>query len=112
MKVKTLGILGGGQLAQMLALAALPLGVRVVVLEPDALAPARLCAEHLHAPYTDPVGLNELAACEAVTLEFEKAGKWDSWRRGDAYEELSSVDAAAHAIHVDEVVPEEPVRHS
>jgi 5-(carboxyamino)imidazole ribonucleotide synthase len=28
----TLGILGGGQLAQMLALAALPLGVRVVVL--------------------------------------------------------------------------------
>lgn len=71
MKVKTLGILGGGQLAQMLALAALPLGVRVVVLEPDAQAPARLCAEHLHAPYTDPVGLNELAACEAVTLEFE-----------------------------------------
>lgn len=71
MKVKTLGILGGGQLAQMLALDALPLGVRVVVLEPDAQAPARLCAEHLHAPYTDPVGLNELAACEAVTLEFE-----------------------------------------
>ena len=42
---RTLGILGGGQLAQMLALAALPLGVRVVVLEPDAQAPARLCAD-------------------------------------------------------------------
>ncbi|WP_135229088.1 5-(carboxyamino)imidazole ribonucleotide synthase [Deinococcus fonticola] len=71
MKERTLGILGGGQLAQMLALAAIPLNVRVVVLEPDAQAPARLCAEHLAAPYTDPVGLNELAACEAVTLEFE-----------------------------------------
>lgn len=67
----SLGILGGGQLAQMLALAALPLGVRVTVLEPDAQAPARLCAAHLHAPYTDPAGLDALAGCDAVTLEFE-----------------------------------------
>ncbi|THF67640.1 5-(carboxyamino)imidazole ribonucleotide synthase [Deinococcus sp. Arct2-2] len=67
----TLGILGGGQLAQMLALAALPLGVRVVVLEPDPNAPARLCAEHLHAAYTDAEGLARLAECSAVTLEFE-----------------------------------------
>lgn len=66
-----LGILGGGQLAQMLALAALPLGVRVTVLEPDAQAPARLCAAHLHAPYTDAAGLGALAGCDAVTLEFE-----------------------------------------
>lgn len=66
-----LGILGGGQLAQMLALAALPLGVRVRVLEPDPEAPARLCAEHLCAPYTDPAGLSALAECDAVTLEFE-----------------------------------------
>ncbi|MFC4639879.1 5-(carboxyamino)imidazole ribonucleotide synthase [Deinococcus hohokamensis] len=55
----------------MLALAALPLGVRVRVLEPDPAAPARLCAEHLHAPYTDPAGLVALAECDAVTLEFE-----------------------------------------
>lgn len=67
----TLGILGGGQLAQMIALAALPLGVRCVVLEPDPQAPARLCAEHLQAAYTDPAGLDRLAACDAVTLEFE-----------------------------------------
>lgn len=67
----TLGILGGGQLAQMLALAALPLGVRVRVLEPDPHAPAQLCAEHLHAPYTDPAGLDALTRCDAVTLEFE-----------------------------------------
>ncbi|WP_241191329.1 5-(carboxyamino)imidazole ribonucleotide synthase [Deinococcus psychrotolerans] len=55
----------------MLALAAAPLGVRVVVLEPDPLAPAQVCAEHLLAPYTDPAGLARLAECDAVTLEFE-----------------------------------------
>lgn len=55
----------------MLALAALPLGVRVTVLEPDPHAPARLCATHFHAPYTDPNGLDALALCDAVTLEFE-----------------------------------------
>lgn len=68
---KTLGILGGGQLAQMLSLAALPMGIKVIVLEPDAEAPARLCAEHIHAPYTDPAGLERLGQCDAVTLEFE-----------------------------------------
>ena len=66
-----LGILGGGQLAQMLALAAAPLGVRVTVLEPDPHAPARVCAEHLQAAYTDPAALDTLAGCDAVTLEFE-----------------------------------------
>lgn len=68
---KTLGILGGGQLAQMLALAAIPLGVSVRVLEPDPAAPARLCANHRAAPYTDPESLAWLAECDAVTLEFE-----------------------------------------
>ena len=67
----SLGILGGGQLAQMLALAAIPLGVRVTVLEPDPHAPARLCATHIQAPYTDLAGLDILAGCDAVTLEFE-----------------------------------------
>ena len=67
----TLGILGGGQLAQMLALAAVPLGVQVTVLESDPLAPARVCARHLQAAYTDQAALNELAKCDAVTLEFE-----------------------------------------
>lgn len=67
----TLGILGGGQLAQMLALAAIPLGVKVVVLEPDPQTPARVCARHIQAPYTDHAGLDALAACDAVTLEFE-----------------------------------------
>lgn len=68
---RSLGILGGGQLAQMLALAALPLGVETRVLEPDPDAPARLAAHHLQAPYTSEAALNALAQCDAVTLEFE-----------------------------------------
>ncbi len=67
----TLGVLGGGQLAQMLAQAAAPLGVRVVALDPDPAAPARLAAEHLAAPYDDRAALDRLAGCDAVTLEFE-----------------------------------------
>ena len=66
-----LGVLGGGQLAQMLAQAAAPLGVRVIALDPDPRAPARLSAEHIAAPYEDRAALDALAGCDAVTLEFE-----------------------------------------
>ena len=68
---RSLGVVGGGQLAQMLALAGTPLGVEVTVLEPDVHAPARLVARHLNAAYTDREALDVLAGCDAVTLEFE-----------------------------------------
>lgn len=32
-----------------------------------------------------------------LSVEFEKSGHWDGWRRGDTFEELSAVDAKAHA---------------
>ncbi len=67
-----IGILGGGQLARMLALAATPLGLRVRTLDPNADSPAGHCAELVVAPYDDPAGLARLAAgCTAVTYEFE-----------------------------------------
>jgi 5-(carboxyamino)imidazole ribonucleotide synthase len=68
----TLGVLGGGQLGRMFVLAARTLGYRVVVLDPDPYAPAgQVADEHLSAPYTDSVALARLAACDAVTTEFE-----------------------------------------
>ena len=68
----TLGILGGGQLGRMLAIAAARLGYRTVVLDPDPHAPAAQVAnEHVVAPYDDEEGLDRLAACDAVTYEFE-----------------------------------------
>ena len=68
----TLGILGGGQLARMLAEAALPLGIRSVVLSPEADPCSSDCAEIIWAGYDDPAALVELAeGVDAVTYEFE-----------------------------------------
>jgi 5-(carboxyamino)imidazole ribonucleotide synthase len=67
-----LGILGGGQLARMLALAALPLGIRCKVLDPSPDAVAGHVAELLVGDYDDPRQLAELArGVDAVTFEFE-----------------------------------------
>ena len=67
-----LAILGGGQLAWMLALAAKPLGVSVAVLDPSPEAGAGRVAEHVVAAYDDPAGLDEVSAgADVVTYEFE-----------------------------------------
>ncbi|MGE3616737.1 MAG: 5-(carboxyamino)imidazole ribonucleotide synthase, partial [Gemmatimonadales bacterium] len=69
----TLGLLGGGQLGRMFAQRAVGMGYQIVVLEPDAGAPAAaVCHDHLVAPYDDPGALTALAArVAAVTTEFE-----------------------------------------
>ncbi len=68
----TLGIIGGGQLGRMLALAAAPLGVRCRVLEPGVDPPAAVAAEVIAAAYDDPTGLDALAhGADAITYEFE-----------------------------------------
>jgi 5-(carboxyamino)imidazole ribonucleotide synthase len=68
-----LGILGGGQLGRMLALAAARLGFDVAVLERDADSPAgRVAAHTIVGPYDDRAALEELAkVASVVTYEFE-----------------------------------------
>jgi 5-(carboxyamino)imidazole ribonucleotide synthase len=67
-----LAILGGGQLARMLALAALPLGVRCRSLDPAADAVAGHAGELIVGAYDDPKAVARLAhGCRAVTFEFE-----------------------------------------
>ncbi len=68
-----LGLLGGGQLGQMFTLAAIAMGYRVTVLDPDPDSPAgKLAAVHLCAPYTDREALDQLArTTSAITTEFE-----------------------------------------
>ena len=68
---RRLGILGGGQLGRMLALAAHPLGVSVVVVDPSDHCPARVVAEHIQCAFDDESGLRGLAGCDWVTFEFE-----------------------------------------
>ena len=67
-----LGVLGGGQLGRMLALAGHPLGVRCRFLEPAAEAPAAQVAERLRADFNDLDNVDTfLADLEVVTYEFE-----------------------------------------
>jgi 5-(carboxyamino)imidazole ribonucleotide synthase len=68
-----LGLLGGGQLGRMFAMAAASLGYRDCVVDPDPLSPAAaVCEEHLQQPYDDDLALTTIAErCRAVTVEFE-----------------------------------------
>ena len=66
------GIVGGGQLARMLALAGHPLGLEFVFLDPAIDACAAPLGEHLCGRYDDRVLLARLAArADLSTYEFE-----------------------------------------
>ena len=69
----TIGILGGGQLGRMLALAAGRLGFDVAILDPEPDCPAaRMAKVVITANYDDPVALKALAAAaDVITFEFE-----------------------------------------
>ncbi|MCV2874909.1 5-(carboxyamino)imidazole ribonucleotide synthase [Rhodobacteraceae bacterium XHP0102] len=69
----TIGILGGGQLGRMLAMAAARLGYKTRIFEPAATAPAGDVALSVtHAPYEDHAALKDFAlACDVLTFEFE-----------------------------------------
>ena len=71
--MKTIGIIGGGQLGLMIAEQARELGVRTVCLDPAADAPAfNVCDDHIVAAYDDAAALEELCRrSDAVTYEFE-----------------------------------------
>ena len=68
-----LGLIGGGQLGRMFAMAAQTLGYRVMALDPDHGSPASaVCDAQLVAEYDDREALNALAErVAAVTTEFE-----------------------------------------
>jgi len=77
----TVGILGGGQLARMMALAGAPLGLRFLVLDhvPDACAGQ--CAPMLLGDYSDPAALAQFAErIDVATFDFEnvpaEAAQW------------------------------------
>jgi 5-(carboxyamino)imidazole ribonucleotide synthase len=69
----TIGILGGGQLARMLTLAAAPLGLKCHIFAPEKDSPAfQISANHTCAAYGDETALKKFAASvDAVTYEFE-----------------------------------------
>ena len=91
----TIGIIGGGQLGRMLALAASRLGLKTCIYNDTPDAPAfQVTQQSLTAPYDNLVKLTTFAqACDAVTFEFE--------------------NLPAHAIaHLAERVPVRPGAHA
>ncbi len=70
---KKIGIIGGGQLGQMMILEAKKLGFYIVVLDPAADCPAHsICDEHIVADFDDKEAFKLLAdKTDVITYEFE-----------------------------------------
>jgi 5-(carboxyamino)imidazole ribonucleotide synthase len=70
----TIGILGGGQLGRMTALAARSMGYAVQVLDPNPDCAARPVVDRVVvAPFDDPDGAALLASeCDVITIEIEQ----------------------------------------
>ena len=67
-----IGILGAGQLGQMLGFAARDLNAQCHFLDPSENPPAAECGEVMQRAFDDPAALAELAeACDVITYEFE-----------------------------------------
>ena len=71
--IRTIGILGGGQLGRMLTLEAKRMGFRIVTLEPLPDSPTgQIADEQIVAAYDDLRAIGELGArSDVVTYEFE-----------------------------------------
>lgn len=81
----TVGILGGGQLARMLALAGAPLGLRFLVMDASEDACAGQFAPMVVGDYTDEAALAEFASrIDVATFDFEnvpaESAQWLSAR--------------------------------
>ncbi len=73
MNIKILGILGGGQLGRMSAMAAAQLGIRTIIFCPEEDSPASHVAyKTINAPYDDKKALKTFSdATDIISYEFE-----------------------------------------
>jgi len=70
--IKTIGILGAGQLARMLAQAGQSMGLEFIFLDPANDACAAEFGEHICADWDDEVALRQLGQrSDVVTFDFE-----------------------------------------
>ncbi|MCC7535858.1 MAG: 5-(carboxyamino)imidazole ribonucleotide synthase [Deltaproteobacteria bacterium] len=94
----TLGILGGGQLGRMTAMAARTLGYHIHALDPDPSCAARFVVERcVVGEFDDAERAADLAAqCDVVTLEIEKV----SIASLEAASKHAPVRPGPHVLHV------------
>ena len=71
---RTIGLLGGGQLGQMLCEAANPLGIKIIILDADNSPAKQVNAKqrHVNGSFTDPEKIRQLARqVDILTVEIE-----------------------------------------
>ncbi|WP_066802286.1 5-(carboxyamino)imidazole ribonucleotide synthase [Moraxella oblonga] len=90
--VKTVGILGGGQLGLMLAQSVLPFGIRCVFLEDAPDCPARLLGKVYSSEQFDDF----MRACDVYTLEFENT----PLSSAQMLEQQSTLYPPSHALFI------------
>ena len=73
MSIKNLGIIGGGQLGSLLAVAAKKLNINTIIYCDDVDAPAQnFCNKFIHGRYDDKVKMQEfIEEIDVITYEFE-----------------------------------------
>lgn len=93
---QTIGIIGGGQLGRMMAIAAKEAGFKIAVLDPVTDSPCGQVADiRIVAPYNDKKALEELAeVSDVITYEFENID----------YEGLKRLSEIAHVPQGAELV--------
>jgi 5-(carboxyamino)imidazole ribonucleotide synthase len=103
----TIGILGGGQLGRMTAMAARSLGYRVQVMDPDPSCPARFVVDAcFEGSWDDAKAAADLArGCDVVTLEIEQLSL-DTLRAAQHYAPVRPGEALL-AIIQDRIVQKE-----
>jgi len=70
--MNTIGIIGAGQLGQMLGIAAARLGLECIFLDPSENPPAASVGRVIAAAFDDEAALTTLAeSCDVITYEFE-----------------------------------------
>ena len=103
----TIGILGGGQLGRMTAMAARSLGYRMQVMDPDPSCPARFVVDAcFEGSWDDAKAAADLArGCDVVTLEIEQLSL-DTLRAAQRYAPVRPGEALL-AIIQDRIVQKE-----
>lgn len=94
----TIGILGGGQLGRMVAMAARSLGYRIQVMDPDPSCPARFVVDAcFEGGWDDARAAADLArGCDVVTLEIEQV----SIASLEAAAKFAPVRPSAELLHI------------
>lgn len=95
---QTIGIIGGGQLGRMMAIAARYMGYKVAVLDPTPNCPtAQIADTHITAAYDDMEAIEELTAIsDVVTYEFENV----DLKAATYIEEAGKLPQGAYALEV------------